>query len=87
MKSDAIQMDKAGRIVLPKQVREHFNLLPGDTLRLSADEKGIRLEPVDPAGTLVRKGNILVFRGGFGERLTSELVESLIREERERSGS
>ena len=55
VKSETIQMDKAGRVVLPKPLREQFNLLPGDKLRLSVDGKGIRLEPTDVAGTLVRK--------------------------------
>jgi AbrB family looped-hinge helix DNA binding protein len=85
MKSEAIQMDKAGRIVLPKPLREHFNIVPGDKLRLSADATGIRLEPMDATGKLVRKGSVLVFRGDFGEPITSELVDGMISEERERA--
>jgi AbrB family looped-hinge helix DNA binding protein len=87
MKSEAIQIDKAGRIVLPKPLREHFNIVPGDKLRLSADATGFRLEPMDAAGKLVRKGSILVFRGDFGEPITNELVEEIISEDRERAAN
>lgn len=54
-------MDKAGGVVLPKRVRQHFNLLPGDKLRLSTDETGIKLEPTDSGSELIRKGSVLVF--------------------------
>jgi AbrB family looped-hinge helix DNA binding protein len=84
MKFKTIQIDKAGRVVLPKPLRKRFNLLPGDTLRLSADETGIRLEPSASGGELVRKGSVLVFTGEFAEPVTSGLVERLMGEDRER---
>jgi AbrB family looped-hinge helix DNA binding protein len=87
MKSETIQIDKAGRVVLPKAVRQRFNLLPGDKLRLSADETGIKLEPADPGGKLVRKGSVLVFTGEFSEPVTSEMVEQMIAEDRESAAS
>ncbi len=82
---ETIQIDKAGRVVLPKGVRRSFNLNAGDKLRLVTDEAGIRLEPVAAAGELVRKGNVLVFRGEFSEPITTELVNALITEDREYS--
>lgn len=87
MKPETIQIDKAGRVVLPKPVRQRFNLLPGDKLRLSADETGIKLEPADPAGKLVRKGSVLVFTGEFSEPVTTEMVEQMIREDREKAAA
>ncbi len=84
MKSDTIQIDKAGRVVLPKPLRKQFNLLPGDSLRLSVDATGIRLEPADAAGKLVRKGSVLVFSGDFAEPITSQMIDSMITEDRER---
>ena len=84
MKNGMIQIDPAGRVVLPKPIRKRFNLLPGDKLRLSADATGIRLEPADVAGKLVRKGSVLVFTGEFGKPITSALVEGMLAEDRER---
>jgi AbrB family looped-hinge helix DNA binding protein len=83
MKTETIQIDKAGRVVLPKPLREHFNLLPGDKLRLSVEGKAIKLEPTDVAGSLVRKGRVLVFRGEFSEPLTAAKVDELLQETRE----
>jgi AbrB family looped-hinge helix DNA binding protein len=83
MKSAMLRIDRAGRVVLPKPLREQFNLLPGDTLRLSVEGQSIKLEPTAAAGSLVRKGSVLVFRGEFNPPVTTELVEELITEERE----
>ncbi len=83
MKTETIQIDKAGRVVLPKPLRDEFNLVAGDKLRVSIDGKTIKLEPTASAGLLVRKGGVLVFTGEFAEPITTEMVEGLIEEERE----
>jgi len=83
MKNETIQMDKAGRVVLPKPLREQFNLLPGDKLRLSVEGNGFRLEPADAGGELVRKGSVLVFTGSFPEPITTAQVNELIEQDRE----
>ena len=83
MKTETIQIDKAGRVVLPKPLREQFNLLPGDKLRLSVEGTGFRLEPADAGGELVRKGSVLVFTGGFPQPITTAQVNELIEQERE----
>jgi AbrB family looped-hinge helix DNA binding protein len=77
MKNETIQIDKAGRVVLPKFLREQFNLAPGDKLRLSVEGNGFRLEPTDSGGKLVRKGSVLVFTGGFAEPITTRKVNEL----------
>jgi AbrB family looped-hinge helix DNA binding protein len=83
MTTEPIQIDKAGRVVLPKPLREQFNLLPGDKLRLSAEGSGFRLEPADAGGELVRKGSVLVFTGGFAKPITTAKVNELIEQDRE----
>ena len=70
-------------MVLPKPLREQFNLLPGDKLRLSVQGNGFRLEPRDTGGELVRKGSVLVFTGGFPEPITTAQVNELIQQDRE----
>jgi AbrB family looped-hinge helix DNA binding protein len=47
MKTETIRIDKAGRVVLPKPLRDQFNLLPGGKLRQSIEGNGFRLEPAD----------------------------------------
>lgn len=83
MKSELIQIDRAGRVVLPKPLRERFNLVPGDKLRLSVEGNCFRLEPTDTGGRLTRKGSVLVFTGGFAEAITTAKVNEMIEEERE----
>jgi len=83
MKNEMIQIDKAGRVVLPKPLREQFNLVPGDKLRLSVEGSSFRLEPTDAGGKLLKKGSVLVFAGGFAEPITTEKVNQLVVQERE----
>jgi AbrB family looped-hinge helix DNA binding protein len=42
VKTQLIQIDKAGRVVLPKPLRDRFNLVPGDKLRLLVEGNAIR---------------------------------------------
>jgi AbrB family looped-hinge helix DNA binding protein len=83
MKTKTIQIDKAGRVVLPKPLLEQFNLLPGDKLRLAVDRNGFRLEPTHAGGELVRKGSVLVFTGGFPAPITTAQVNELIERDRD----
>ena len=83
MKTETIQIDKAGRVVLPKPLREQFNLLPGDKLRLSVEGQGFRLEPADAGGEFVRKGSVLVFTGDFAEPITTAKINELVEQNRE----
>jgi AbrB family looped-hinge helix DNA binding protein len=85
MDRGTVQIDAAGRLILPKPLRKRFHLSAGDKLRFSADDNGIRLEPIEPGGELVRKGKALVFRGEFAHPITTEMVERLIHEDRTRS--
>ena len=82
MSNGTVQIDGAGRLVLPKPIRKRFNLAPGDKLRFSADDKGIHLEPLQATGELVRKGTMVVFRGEFAEPITTDLVNRLLNEDR-----
>jgi AbrB family looped-hinge helix DNA binding protein len=40
-----VVIDKAGRIVVPKEIRDRFELTAGSELRLVAQRDAIRLEP------------------------------------------
>jgi AbrB family looped-hinge helix DNA binding protein len=83
MKDETIQIDKAGRVMLPKPLREQFNLLPGDKLRLSVEGNGFKLEPAHASGEMVRKGSVLVFTGRFAEPITTAGVNDLTQQDRE----
>ena len=41
-----VTMDRAGRVVIPKEIRERLAIEPDAELELDADGEGIRLTPV-----------------------------------------
>ena len=58
-----VTIDSAGRLVVPKALRERFNLTPGCELEIEAAANGITLRRVDEEPALVRKQGILVHHG------------------------
>jgi AbrB family looped-hinge helix DNA binding protein len=53
-------IDKAGRVVIPKALREELNLEGGTELEVRARDGRLELEPVATAMRLVRRGKGLV---------------------------
>ena len=58
-----ITIDSAGRLVVPKSLREQFNLTPGCELEIEAVGDGITLRRAYAEPTLIRKHGILVHHG------------------------
>lgn len=58
-----VQMDVAGRVVLPKKVRERFRLQGGETLDLEITEDAIQLRPQRAQARLERVNGVLVLVG------------------------
>jgi len=81
-----LTVDKAGRIVLPKPLRDELNLSPGDSLEVQAAEEQIILRPVRTTSPLEKERGVWVFR--TGEELRASSVEETLRQlrqERERN--
>lgn len=55
-----VTIDRAGRLVVPKPLRDELKLEPGATLELRAREGCLELEPVTVPMRLVRRGKGLV---------------------------
>ncbi len=75
-----LALDKFGRMVLPKAMRDDFGLAPGD--RLEATEHGdcIVLRPVRDKAVLREKDGVLVFSGAAAGDVAATV--SAAREER-----
>jgi AbrB family looped-hinge helix DNA binding protein len=58
-----VQIDSAGRVVLPKKVRERFRLHGGDSLVLEVKGEAIQLRPQQAKARLERVNGVLVFVG------------------------
>jgi AbrB family looped-hinge helix DNA binding protein len=59
----SISVDKAGRVVLPQNVRRQFNLMPGDKLDLEVTPDGIMLRSRSGRGAVVEENGLLVHEG------------------------
>jgi AbrB family looped-hinge helix DNA binding protein len=58
-----LKIDKAGRVILPKPVRDRFGLHAGSDLEIRETREGIVLRPVDQRPSLIKKGGFLVYTG------------------------
>ena len=82
--SDTVTIDKAGRIVIPKAVRDRLRLDPGDSLTLATDQNRITLSPLQEEAVLVKEHGMWVYAGhGFKNDSIPDLIDKL-REERNR---
>lgn len=83
---NAIQttIDSAGRLVLPKAVRDEAGILPGMTLQVTVQEGRIEIEPAPRDVRIVQKGRLWVaVPAEEGPPLTEAAVERVRREIRE----
>jgi antitoxin PrlF len=78
-------IDKAGRVVIPAEVRKRLGLTAGTELEMVVEGFAIRLVRAMPGPQLVRRGKRLVARpqAAEGERIDVD-VARLIEEERDR---
>jgi len=77
-----VTIDKAGRLVLPKKMRDALHLQPGSSLEVEQRDDEVVLRPPQPEAELIYKGGIPVLRSR-GSVITSEMVEKVLREVRD----
>ena len=83
-----LTIDKAGRIVIPKPLREELHLEPGDDLELESAGEEITLRPVRGTGPLTQEHGVWVFRthgtpGQADQRMAASTTEEMLRQIRE----
>ena len=59
-----VTLDRAGRIVLPKSLRDELQLSPGDTLDLTVQGEEVTLRPRRSSTPMQKKDGIWVFSTG-----------------------
>jgi AbrB family looped-hinge helix DNA binding protein len=79
-------LDKFGRVVIPKPIRDALGLRAGDSLQVEPSGDAVVLKPLQTGSSWRRKGNVLVFTGTLTEdpgdllrRLREERMRKLTR--------
>lgn len=79
-------IDEAGRIVIPKALRERAGLYAGVRIAVSGDDEGIKLTPEFPPPRLERRGRLTVIvrpeSAGTVDDQTVETIRDEIARER-----
>jgi AbrB family looped-hinge helix DNA binding protein len=75
-----LHIDRAGRIVLPKPIRERLQLEPGESLEIESFDDHIVLRPVRLHATMRKELGVLVF--DTGEPISASDVRQTIQKVR-----
>ena len=78
--TSTLTIDKAGRIVLPKPLRDELQLEAGDSLEVNTKGEEITLRPIRGTSPLKKKHGVWVFQAG--QPLAPDAVDETIREVR-----
>jgi len=62
-------IDRSGRLVIPKRLRERFHFGEGATIEILADNDGLRLRLPQATGRLIEKEGVLVQQPHNGSSL------------------
>ena len=77
-----VTIDKAGRVVLPKTLRDELHLEAGDTLELESEGTQVTLRPSRSISRMRKERGIWVFR--TGRPISADLTDKVLRDIRER---
>ena len=80
-----IVLDKAGRVVIPKLLREELSLNAGDSLRLESHGDQITLHPVRASMPIRKEDGVWVYRSGQPTNVSIRRLIDEGREERHRA--
>ncbi len=61
---ETVQIDSAGRLVIPKELRKRYGFQPGKRIRLIAGAEGVTLVPEIPRRRFIKRGPILTIDTG-----------------------
>lgn len=73
-----LTIDKAGRIVIPKPLRQQLRLEAGDALEIETAGEQITLRPVRGTGPLIKEHGVWVFR--TGQPLTTTTTDEVLQQ-------
>jgi AbrB family looped-hinge helix DNA binding protein len=80
--STRLTIDKAGRVVIPKPLREQLHLEPGDALEMESAGEQITLRPVRGTAPLRKEEGVWVFHSGqsLSASSTDQMLQQILEE-------
>jgi len=79
-------IDHAGRVVIPKALRDRAGLKPGGAVEIRFNDGSIEIAAPPPEGRLVRKGSVLVWEAPGTPIVSQEEINRGIEESRDERG-
>jgi AbrB family looped-hinge helix DNA binding protein len=76
-----VTLDRAGRVVIPKILRDELRLEPGDTLAIEAEGERVTLLPLRSSSPLRKERGVWVFRSD--RKISAAETDKVLREIRE----
>jgi AbrB family looped-hinge helix DNA binding protein len=70
-----LALDNAGRILIPRALRQKLHLSPGDTLELEREDDAITLRPLRPKALLRKELGVWVYEGEPTQATIPELID------------
>jgi AbrB family looped-hinge helix DNA binding protein len=70
-----LTLDRAGRVLIPKTLRQELHLGPGDSLQLKSEGEEITLRPVRPRALIKKEQGVWVYQGGPAHASIPDLID------------
>jgi len=70
-----LTLDRAGRVMIPKFLRQELCLGPGDALQLESEGDRITLRPLRPAALLKKERGVWVYHGEPTKASIPDLID------------
>lgn len=70
-----LTLDKAGRVLIPKSLREELRLGPGDKLHIEAEGEKISLSPVRAKALVKKELGVWVYQGDPSHASVTDIID------------
>ncbi|MEO8053463.1 MAG: AbrB/MazE/SpoVT family DNA-binding domain-containing protein [Acidobacteriota bacterium] len=70
-----LTLDRAGRVLIPKTLRQELQLGPGDALQLESKGEQITLRPIRPKALLKKEHGVWVYQGEATHASIPDLID------------
>jgi len=70
-----LTLDNAGRVMIPKPLRQELHLGPGDTLQLESEGEQITMRPIRAKALLKKERGVWVYQGESTETSVTAVID------------